>query len=103
MRIITSVIVSLISLTTIAQKPVAPIKTSAKPKLVVGIVVDQMRWDYVNKFKPFFKSQNGFLHFINQGTTCDNTMIPYVPTVTACGHTCVYTGSVPALQAERSS
>ena len=83
-----------------AQKPKSiqlPNTTSAKPKLVVGIVVDQMRWDYVNKFKPFFTSQNGFSHFINKGATCDNTMIPYVPTVTACGHTCVYTGSVPAL------
>jgi predicted AlkP superfamily pyrophosphatase or phosphodiesterase len=97
MRIINSFIVCLLSLTTIAQKPVAPLKTGPKPKLVVGIVVDQMRWDYVNKFKPFFKSQNGFLHFLNQGATCDNTMIPYVPTVTACGHACVYTGSVPAL------
>ena len=97
MRIITFILISLLSLTTIAQKPVANIKTSNKPKLVVGIVVDQMRWDYVNKFKPFFTSQNGFSHFINQGATCDNTMIPYVPTVTACGHACVYTGSVPAL------
>jgi predicted AlkP superfamily pyrophosphatase or phosphodiesterase len=80
-----------------AQKQAAAIKASAKPKLVVGIVVDQMRWDYVNKFKPFFKSQKGFMHFVNEGATCDQTLIPYVPTVTACGHTCVYTGSVPAL------
>lgn len=87
----------LFSLTTLAQKPVNNSKNSPKPKLVVGIVVDQMRWDYVNKFKPFFKSQNGFLHFINEGATCDNTMIPYIPTVTACGHSCVYSGSVPAL------
>jgi len=97
MRIITLLILSLFSLTGIAQKPVANMKNSPKPKLVIGIVVDQMRWDYVNNFKPFFKSSNGFLHFINQGSTCDNTMIPYVPTVTACGHACVYTGSVPAL------
>ena len=87
----------MISLTSIAQKQANNIKNSPKPKLVVGIVVDQMRWDYVNKFKPFFKTQNGFLHFINEGATCDNTLIPYVPTVTACGHASVYTGSVPAL------
>jgi hypothetical protein len=74
------------------NKPINP-----KPKLVVGIVVDQMRWDYVNKFKPFFKTQNGFMHFVNEGASCDNTIIPYVPTVTACGHACAYTGSVPAL------
>jgi len=71
--------------------------TEHKPKLVVGIVVDQMRWDYVNRFKPFFKSSAGFQRFINEGATVDNTLIPYLPTVTACGHACVYTGSVPAL------
>lgn len=32
---------------------------------------------------------------MNNGYNCDNTMVPYAPTVTACGHTCVYTGSVP--------
>ncbi len=81
-----------------AQKPksIPPIAKS-KPKLIVGIVVDQMRWDYVNRFKPFFKSPAGFLRFVNEGATVDNTLIPYVPTVTACGHTCVYTGSVPAI------
>jgi predicted AlkP superfamily pyrophosphatase or phosphodiesterase len=77
------------------QKTAAP--TNSKPKLVVGIVVDQMRWDYVNRFKPFFTTQTGFVRFLNEGATCDNTLIPYVPTVTACGHTCVYTGSVPAV------
>jgi predicted AlkP superfamily pyrophosphatase or phosphodiesterase len=78
-----------------AQKTTQP--SNPKPKLVVGIVVDQMRWDYVNRFSPFFKTKQGFLHFINEGATCNNTLIPYVPTVTACGHTCAYTGSVPAL------
>jgi len=71
--------------------------TAIKSKLVIGIVVDQMRWDYVNRFKPFFKTAGGFQRFINEGATVDNTLIPYLPTVTACGHACVYTGSVPAL------
>ena len=93
MRYFTLLSLLLLTLTLNAQKQT----TASKPKLVVGIVVDQMRWDYVNKFKPFFKTQNGFLHFINEGATCDNTLIPYVPTVTACGHACAYTGSVPAL------
>jgi predicted AlkP superfamily pyrophosphatase or phosphodiesterase len=96
MRILTLAVISFWAISVNAQK-VQPNKTNnTKPKLVVGIVVDQMRWDYVNKFKPFFKTQNGFMHFINEGATCDNTIIPYVPTVTACGHTCAYTGSVPA-------
>ena len=34
---------------------------------------------------------------ITQGFSCDNTMIPYTPTITAAGHTCIYTGSVPAV------
>jgi predicted AlkP superfamily pyrophosphatase or phosphodiesterase len=80
------------------SKTIAPItKTAHQPKLVIGIVVDQMRWDYVNRFKPFFSSNKGFLRFLNEGASCNNTMIPYVPTVTACGHTCVYTGSVPSI------
>ena len=97
MRFITFICLCILTMNTQAQKAPSSSKDKTKPKLVVGIVVDQMRWDYVNKFKPFFKSQNGFMHFINEGSTCDNTLIPYVPTVTACGHTCVYTGSVPAL------
>lgn len=81
-----------------SSKAIAPItKNAHQPKLVIGIVVDQMRWDYVNRFKPFFSSNKGFLRFLNEGATCNNTMIPYVPTVTACGHTCVYTGSVPSI------
>jgi predicted AlkP superfamily pyrophosphatase or phosphodiesterase len=100
MRLLSFLFVSCLALQANAQKTKTPptnLANNGKPKLVVGIVVDQMRWDYVNKFKPFFKSQSGFMHFINEGATCDNTLIPYVPTVTACGHTCAYTGSVPAL------
>ena len=97
MRITLLLIAGLIATQTFAQKS-NPVKaTDTKPKLVVGIVVDQMRWDYVNKFKPFFKTQNGFLKFINQGASCNNNLISYLPTVTACGHAAVYTGSTPAI------
>ncbi len=65
------------------------------PKVVVGIVIDQMRWDFLQRFKPLFKTNGGFNRMMNNGFNCNNTMIPYTPTVTACGHTCVYTGSVP--------
>ena len=34
---------------------------------------------------------------MNEGFSCENTLIDYIPTVTAAGHTCIYTGSVPAL------
>lgn len=68
-----------------------------RPKLVVGIVIDQMRWDYLYRYNDVFKPNGGFKRMLNQGFTCENTFIPYTPTVTAAGHTCVYTGSVPAV------
>jgi predicted AlkP superfamily pyrophosphatase or phosphodiesterase len=69
----------------------------ARPKLVVGIVIDQMRWDYLYRFNPIFKATGGFKRLMGEGFSCDNNLIPYTPTITACGHTCVYTGSVPAI------
>lgn len=75
-----------------AQTP-AP---GGKPKLVVGIVVDQMRWDYLYRFNALY-GNNGFKRLLKEGFSAENTLIPYVPTYTAVGHTCVYTGSVPAI------
>jgi predicted AlkP superfamily pyrophosphatase or phosphodiesterase len=69
---------------------------NAKPELVVGLVIDQMRWDYLYRFKDLY-TEGGFKRLLSQGNTCDNTLIPYVPTYTAVGHTCIFTGSVPAI------
>ncbi len=70
--------------------------TSKQPKLIVGLVIDQMRWDYLYRYKSLY-SANGFKRLLNGGFSCENTMIPYTPTYTAPGHTCIYTGSVPAI------
>ena len=67
-----------------------------RPKLVVGIVVDQMRWDYLYYYNKEFV-EGGFKRLLAEGYSCENTMIPYIPTVTAIGHSSIYTGSVPAL------
>jgi predicted AlkP superfamily pyrophosphatase or phosphodiesterase len=67
-----------------------------RPKLVVGIVVDQMRWDYLYRYYDRYQS-NGFKRMLNEGFTCENTNIDYIPTVTAIGHSSIYTGSVPAI------
>lgn len=69
---------------------------SNKPKLVVGLVVDQMRWDFLYRYQDLYGS-NGFKRILSQGFSNENAMIPYTPTYTAVGHTCVYTGSVPAI------
>jgi predicted AlkP superfamily pyrophosphatase or phosphodiesterase len=68
-----------------------------RPKLVVGLVVDQMRWDYLYRYYDRYAENGGFKRLLNQGFSCENTMIPYTPTVTACGHSTIYTGSVPAI------
>lgn len=67
-----------------------------RPRLVVGIVVDQMRWDYLYRFYDRYGA-GGFRRLMQEGFNCQNTLIPYLPSFTAPGHTCIYTGSIPAL------
>ena len=73
-----------------------PATTQSQPKLVIGLVVDQMRWDYLYKFKKLY-GKGGFNRILSKGFSCDNTMITHLPTYTAVGHAGVYTGSVPAI------
>lgn len=73
-----------------------PTTTLQRPKLVVGIVVDQMRWDYLYRYQKRY-TEGGFSRMLREGYTCENTALPYVPSVTAIGHTCIYTGSVPSI------
>lgn len=67
-----------------------------RPKLVVGIVIDQMRWDYLYRYYARY-GEGGFKRLLGEGFSCENTRIPYIPSVTAIGHTCIYTGSVPSI------
>src|ERR1700681_2027274 len=68
-----------------------------RPRLIIGIVVDQMRWDYLYRFYDRYLEDGGFKLLLNHGFSCENTIVPYTPTVTACGHTSIYTGSVPSI------
>ncbi|MFN5134334.1 MAG: alkaline phosphatase PafA [Chitinophagaceae bacterium] len=85
------------STTTAIINPKITTAVIERPKLVVGIMVDQMRWDFLYRYYNRYAANGGFKRMLNEGFTNDNTFIPYTPTVTACGHTCVYTGSVPAI------
>ncbi len=67
-----------------------------RPKLVVGLVIDQMRWDYLYRFYNRYGT-GGFKRLMNEGFSVENTFIPYTPTYTGCGHASIYTGSVPAI------
>lgn len=71
-------------------------QTTARPKLVVGMVVDQMRWDFLYRYADRYTA-DGFKRLLNNGFSCENAFISYTPTYTAAGHASVYTGSVPAL------
>ncbi len=76
-----------------AQEPSALLKTT--PKLVVGIVVDQMRYDYISRFWDGF-GEGGFKRIIGQGFNCKNNHFNYAPTSTAPGHASAYSGTTPA-------
>ncbi len=81
----------------VAQSVKSTDKQVPRPKLVVGIVVDQMRWDYLYRYYDRYAADGGFRRLINKGFSCENTFIDYIPTYTACGHTSLYTGTVPAV------
>ncbi len=63
-----------------------------RPKLVVGIVVDQMRYDYLTRFYSKY-GDDGFKRLMNNGFNCENAHFNYIPTYTAVGHTSIYTGA----------
>lgn len=68
--------------------------SNERPKLIVGIVVDQMRYDYLTRFESKF-GDNGFKRLITQGFNCKNNHFNYVPTYTGPGHASVFTGTTP--------
>ncbi len=79
---------------------VPPVKSpsaavAAMPKLVVGIVVDQMRYDYLFRFKERYGA-GGFKRLMRDGFLFENANFDYVPTYTAPGHACIYTGTTPS-------
>ncbi|WP_295831522.1 alkaline phosphatase PafA [uncultured Winogradskyella sp.] len=67
---------------------------SNSPKLVVGIVVDQMRYDYLTRFDSKF-GEGGFKRMMREGFNCKNNHFNYVPTYTGPGHASVFTGTTP--------
>ncbi len=64
------------------------------PKLIVGIVVDQMRYDYLVKFYNKY-GEGGFKRLMHNGYNLKNVHYNYIPTYTAVGHTSIYTGTTP--------
>ncbi|MBX2962271.1 MAG: alkaline phosphatase family protein [Cyclobacteriaceae bacterium] len=67
-----------------------------RPRLVVGIVVDQMRQEYLYRYWDKYSDQ-GFKRLVNGGFMLENAHYNYAPTVTGPGHASVYTGTTPAI------
>ncbi len=66
-----------------------------RPKLVLGIVVDQMRYDFLYRYWDFY-GDDGFKKLLKKGYNFKQAHYPYAPTITGPGHASIYTGSTPA-------
>jgi len=87
-------LISLLSFASFAQVKVDKTINPDKPKLVVGVVVDQMRYDYLTRFWSKYGNE-GFKRLVNEGFNLKNNHFNYIPTYTAPGHASVFTGTTP--------
>ncbi len=79
-----------------AQETPNPESAADNPKLVVGIVVDQLRYDYIPLYWDKFE-EDGFKRLVEQGFSFNNNHFNYFPTYTGPGHASVYTGATPSV------
>jgi predicted AlkP superfamily pyrophosphatase or phosphodiesterase len=70
--------------------------TPNKPRIIVGIVVDQMRYDFLYRYESSY-GKGGFKRLLAEGFSCENTRFNYVPTYTGPGHAAIYSGTTPAV------
>ena len=97
MKKILSIIFAIAGLQSPAQKSTTASTQSFKqPRLVVGIVVDQMRADYIYRYWNLL-GDNGFKLLLHDGFECRNTQYNYMPTFTGPGHASIYAGTTPAM------
>ncbi len=69
---------------------------NGRPKLIIGIVVDQMAYDYTQRYWDKF-SAGGFKRLFTGGFVCKNAFFEHFPTYTGPGHTCIFTGNDPGI------
>src|SRR5215472_6204418 len=81
--------------TVFGQPKAAPATPSGQPRLVVAIVVDQFRYDYLQRFKADYNS--GLRRLLDHGAVFTNARYEHVPTVTAVGHSTILSGATPAM------
>ena len=76
-----------------AQRPSSAV-APARPKLIVVLVVDQMRADYVERFRARWHS--GLRRLVDQGAWMTNAAYPYTATETCPGHATISSGDFPS-------
>lgn len=90
------VLIIIAAFLTINNRESKKISKSNSPKLVVGIVVDQMRYDFLYRYMEQY-SDGGFKRLLNEGFTCENHHYSYSITNTAPGHASIYSGTTPSV------
>jgi predicted AlkP superfamily pyrophosphatase or phosphodiesterase len=66
-----------------------------KPKLVIALMVDQFRYDYLTRFRSEYKG--GFDRLLRHGAVFTNAFLDHFPTVTAIGHSTILSGATPSV------
>ena len=66
-----------------------------KPKLVLAIVVDQFRYDYLTRFRSEY--HGGLARLLTKGAVFTNANYIHVPAITAVGHSTFLTGATPSI------
>lgn len=77
-----------------SQAPVTPRPAAPQPSLVVIVVVDQMRADYLAAMRD--RWNDGLARLTRDGAVMEQTFYPYLQTVTCAGHATVGTGTFPS-------
>src|SRR5262245_27770635 len=78
------------------RRATAPPAAAQPVRLIVGIVIDQFRYDYLTRFRDQF-GEGGFKRLLDGGAVFTNANYIHVPTYTACGHATFMSGATPSM------
>lgn len=92
MKFISAFLLSFVAVNIYAQHPIIP---SESPKLVIGIVVSEMRYDYLNRYWDKF-GEGGFRRLVNEGSVCKNAYHDYLIAESSPGFATLGTGAYPS-------
>ncbi len=73
----------------------ASLPSATKPKLILAVVVDQFRYDYLTRFRASYTG--GLNQMLIKGSVFTNAHYDHFPTVTAIGHSTFMSGATPAI------